>query len=266
MTNRYLSRDDAPIEDKTWEILDSTVLQAAKSVLTGRRMLHVDGPHGLGVKAVALGDPEEGPEPISSRVLPLVLISRSFALGKRDLAAFERDGMLFDTRPVIAAAVECAELEDNLIFRGIEDAEGLLTGEGSQRVQLAPWTETGAAAEAIIKALTTLDGAGFHGPYFLALSPDRYNLLLRRYPTGNFSELEHIRSMGMEGVFKAPALESGGILMASGRHVASIVLGQDLTVGFIGPVGQRLEFSVSESLVPFILQPEGVCLLEDQGL
>ncbi len=262
MKNKYLSRDDAPIEDKTWDILDKTVVEAAKGVLTGRRMLHVDGPHGLGMKAVALGDPEQVSAPITSRVLPLVLISRNFALGKRDLAAFERDGMLFDTRPLIAAAVECAELEDNLVFRGADDAMGLLTGEGSQRVQLTPWTETGAAAEDIIKALTTLDSAGFHGPYCLALSPARYNLLLRRYPTGNFSELEHIKTMAMEGVFKAPALESGGIVLASGRHVASIVLGQDLTVGFIGPVGERLEFSISESLVPFILQPEGICLLE----
>nr|HID14514.1 hypothetical protein [Anaerolineae bacterium] len=52
--------------------------------------------------------------------------------------------------------------------------------------------------------MTILDGAGFHGPYCLALAPDRYNLLLRRYPQGTVSELEHVKTMVTDGVFKAP--------------------------------------------------------------
>ena len=36
--------------------------------------------------------------------------------------------------------------------------------------------------------------------------------------------------------------------MASGRQYAAIVLGEDMTLGYIGPMGENLEFSVSESL------------------
>jgi uncharacterized linocin/CFP29 family protein len=263
MTNKYLSRDDAPIEAGTWEILDRTMLEAAKSTLSGRRILTIEGPYGLGLKAVPLSDLEVESAPVTSPVVPLALISRNFTMAKRDLATFERDGIMLDTRPVAATAIECAKLEDELVFKGTKDAVGLLTARGSNQLKLSPWSEAGMAAEDIIKAVTVLDGSGFHGPYCLALAPGRYNLLLRRYPNGNLSELEHIRMMVTEGVIKVPALDSGGILLASGRQYASVVLGQDMAVGFIGPVGERLEFYISESLTPFIRQVKALCLLKD---
>jgi uncharacterized linocin/CFP29 family protein len=262
MTNKYLSREDAPIEAGTWEILDRTMLEAAKSVLSGRRILHIEGPYGLGLKAVPLRDPEVEAAPVTSPVMPLALINKSFSMAKRDLAAFERDGIMLDTKLVATTAIECATLEDELVFQGTKEA-GLLTAKGCNQLKLSPWGEVGTAAEDIIKAVTALDGSGFHGPYCLALAPSRYNLLLRRYPNGNMSELEHVKTMVTEGVIKAPVMETGGILLASGRQYASIVLGQDMAVGFIGPAGERLEFSISESLTPYIRQPKALCLLKD---
>jgi uncharacterized linocin/CFP29 family protein len=263
MTNKYLSREDAPIEAGTWEILDRIMLEAAKSVLSGRRVLHIEGPYGLGLKAVPLSDPEMTAAPITGPVMPLALISQSFTFGKRDLAAFEKEGVMLDTKPVATTAIECAKLEDELVFKGTKDTAGLMTAKGSNQLKLSPWSEVGTAAADIIKAVTTLDGAGFHGPYTLALAPGRYNLLLRRYPNGNFSELEHVKTMATEGVIKVPALDGGGILLASGRQYASIVLGQDMAVGFIGPAGERLEFSISESLIPYVRQPKALCLLKE---
>jgi uncharacterized linocin/CFP29 family protein len=262
MASKYLSRDDAPIEAASWEILDKVVLEAAKSVLSGRRILDVDGPYGLGLKAVPLSDPEAGAAPVVSPLLPLALISRTFSLAKRDLAAFEKDGMMLNTGPVAAAAIECAGVEDELVFRGIKGAPGLLTAKGASQVKLSLWDQPGAAAEDVIKAVTALDGAGFHGPYCLALAPGRYNMLLRRYPTGNISELEHVKTIATAGVVKAPALDGGGLLLASGRQFASIVLGQDMAIGFIGPAAERLEFSISESLTPYIREPRALCLLK----
>ena len=64
------------------------------------------------------------------------------------------------------------------------------------------------------------------------------------------------------GVHKAPAFEQGGILLASGRQHASIVLGQDMSIGYIGPAGDKIEFSISESLTLRILQPQAICVLK----
>ncbi|MBI2869421.1 MAG: encapsulin [Chloroflexi bacterium] len=66
-----------------------------------------------------------------------------------------------------------------------------------------------------------------------------------------------------EGVFKAPVLARGGLLMASGKAFASVVVGQDMSMGFVGPVGERLEFAISESLAPLIKEPRAVCVLSE---
>jgi uncharacterized linocin/CFP29 family protein len=260
MANKYLAREDAPFGSETWEVLDTTMMEAAKGQLVGRRLLDIEGPFGLGLKLVPLQDVEIEPGLTASEFLPVLLIQRTFALGVRDLISYEREGMALDTSAVAEAAVECARMEDALIFNGMV-LPGLLTAEGSNGLELSSWDETGAAAEDVIKALTILDNAGFYGPYSLALAPSRYNLLFRRYPRGNFSEMEHVKTMVTEGVFKAPILESGGVLLASGRQFASIVLGQDMTIGFIGPTGEEIEFSISESLVPVIRQPKAICVL-----
>jgi len=171
--------------------------------------------------------------------------------------------VVLNTEPVAQAAIECARLEDTLVFKGAQNTAGLLTIKDSNSVELRPWEEIGTAAEDIIKAVTTLDGAGFHGPYCLALTPSRYNLLYRRYPRGNVSELEQVQTMVTEGVFKAPILESGGVLLASGRQFAAIVLGQDMAIGFIGPVEEKLEFSISESLALLVRAPGAICVLKE---
>lgn len=260
MENGYLGREDSPIGEETWKAIDATMTEAAKSLLAGRRLLYVEGPFGLGLKGVPLPDVKSNSGLVTSSFVPLSLIQKSFVMSKRDLAASEREGLPINTAPVAAAALDCASWEDDIIFRGTAGLQGLLTAQGASEIKLTAWKEVGKAADEIIAALTTLDDAGFHGPYSLALSPSRYNLLLRRYPQGE-TELEQIRSM-TNGVFKAPILDSGGVLLASGRQYAAIVLGQDMSVGFIGPVGENLEFSISESLALLIRQPKAICALK----
>jgi uncharacterized linocin/CFP29 family protein len=262
MSNKFLVRQDAPLAEDTWQVLDSTMLEAARSQLAGRRLLHIEGPYGLGLKFVPLRDAEAKSGLIVSEMLPLVFIQKRFALGLRELANYERDGIPLDTAPVADAAIACAHMEDDLIFNGGPGAPGLLKAKGANEVNLSPWTEIGAAAEDTIKAVTTLDGAGFHGPYTMALSSDRYNLLYRRYPQGNQTEMEHLSNIVTDGIYKAPVLQDGGVLLASGRQFATIVLGQDLTVGFVGPGGDHMEFFVSESLALRVRRPQSICVLK----
>lgn len=92
-----------------------------------------------------------------------------------------------------------------------------------------------AVADTIIQALIKLDYDGFHGMYTLASVPNRYKMLFCCYQNGNLTEMEHLYLMATEGIFKAPTLENGGILLASMRHCASIVLGQDMAIGYISP-------------------------------
>jgi uncharacterized linocin/CFP29 family protein len=68
--------------------------------------------------------------------------------------------------------------------------------------------------------VTGLDDAGFHGPYCLALAPALFNLLYRRYPQGDGTELDQVKTIVTDGVFKAPALKNGG---CSSRQEASML-------------------------------------------
>jgi uncharacterized linocin/CFP29 family protein len=238
------------------------MVEAAKGTLAGRRLLGISGPYGLGLKAVPLSDARGRKGFVTSELLPVPLIQVDFCLGKRDIAAYERDRVAFDACAVATAACAAATAEDTLVFQGAPVIAGLLSAKGSQSVKISPWEAVGAAAEEIIKAVTALDDGGFHGPYSMGLAPARYNLLFRRYPQGEGTELDHMKSIVTGGIFKVPVLGDGGVLLASGKQYAEIVLGQDMSVGFIGPAGENLEFSISESLVPVIHTPGAVCVLK----
>ena len=260
MENDYLGRKDAPLSAEVWKLLDATMIEAAKSQLAGRRLISIEGPFGLGLKAIPLSDSEIAEGVTGSPVIPVNLITSSFFLNKRDLAASGKDPIL-DLDPVAVAAIACARKEDGIIFSGILDTPGLLGAEGSSSIALTKWDKTGTAADQVISAVTKLDDAGFHGPYCMGLAPTQYNLLLRRYPQGDGTELDHIRTILGGDVVKAPVLKKGGVLLASGRQFCSLVIGQDMSIGFNGPAGDAYEFSISESLALLIRAPESICVL-----
>lgn len=294
MANKYLGREDAPLSDALWEKLDTAMIEAAKRQLTGRRLLHLEGPYGLGLKAIPMDDldvsmgweeievePAEGKEDeltgeedlleethptevLASGIIPVALLRTSFTLGVRDLANYDRESVGLDLSAVGAAASALARAEDDLVFHGSEilGTDGLLDVPGHLTIKLSTWKKTGEAMEDMIAAVTELDNAGFHGPYALALAPGRYNLLFRRHGAGHHTEMEQLQGMISEGIFKAPVLKDGGVLLASGKHFASIVLGQDMTIGFIGPAGGDIEFTISESLALRVRQPRTICVLE----
>jgi uncharacterized linocin/CFP29 family protein len=260
MENDYLGRKEAPISAETWKLLDATMIEAAKSQLAGRRLISIEGPFGFGLKVIPLSDSEIADGVTASPVIPVNLVTSSFFLNKRDLAASGKDPVL-DLDPVAVAAIDCARKEDGIIFSGILDTPGLLGAEGSSSITLTKWDKIGTAADQVISAVTKLDDAGFHGPYCMGLAPTQYNLLLRRYPQGEGTELDHIRTILGGDVIKAPVLKKGGVLLASGRQFCSLVIGQDMTIGFNGPAGDAFEFSISESLALLIRAPESICVL-----
>jgi uncharacterized linocin/CFP29 family protein len=243
--------------------MDSTMISAAKSFLTGRKILLMEGPFGFGLKAIPLQDCMGDGGVITNCVLPLSLIQTTFLLSRRDVAAYERDGLYLNTETVACAALDLARLEDAIIFQGSTGNNGLMTLEGPGVFTLSSWNAIGKAADDVIKAITALDEAGFHGPYIMALNPARYNLLFRRYPQGG-TELEHIKEMVTEGIFKAPIIDSGGVILAVGRPYCSLVLGQDMQVGYIGPVEENLEFSISESLALMVREPCSISVLKEK--
>jgi len=270
MSEKYLHRQEAPFGDEVWEGIDKTVVGAAKSKLSGRSILQIDGPYGVGLKTLASEDVQveekvvEGVCLCASCPAPIAMIQSSFTLGVRDIASYEQSKVPLELGAAARAAISCALQEDELIFNGskVLKLEGLLNSKKSQSLKLGGWDEIGRAAKDIISAVTILDGAGFGGPYVLALSPKLYNLLFRIYPQGNATETEHIRQIASEGIIKSAAISEGGLVLNTGRQFASIVLGQDLMTGYVGLCGCSYEFNVIETVTLRLVRPEAICVLK----
>jgi uncharacterized linocin/CFP29 family protein len=268
MSEKYLNRADAPFSDKTWEIIDQTVIAAAKSQLSGRKLLHTQGPYGIGMKTLPTGDKKiegsGGAKMMAPCMTPLTIVYSEFSLAVRDIAGFEQSCLPIDLSGAARAAMECARQEDNIIFNGSQTIgfKGLMNIDGNSPFKIKPWDSAGAAADDIINAVTMMDRFGFHGPYSLALSADLYNNLLRLYPQGVQTEIEHIRQIVTDGIIKTSAIGSGGILISSGEQFANIVLGQDMMSSFIGPAAGEYQLMVSESIAINILEPKAVCVLQ----
>jgi uncharacterized linocin/CFP29 family protein len=258
MVTDFLSRDDAPIGAELWALLDDIMVREARGQLSVRRLLEIEGPYGFGLKSVPLDDGEEVDGVITSSCLPLALLTSSFVLGKRDLAAYEYSGVFPNLNKLAEAAREAARKEDDLLLNGGAGAQGLMDYPGVGKNGLGDWSTTGTAAADLIEAVTALDEAGFHGPYVLGLSPRRYNQLF--YSETCWTAYQLISQI-VESIVKLPGLKEGGVLVAEGRQYASIIVGQDLSLGFIGPTRDGLEFSLSESLALLVREPRAIHVL-----
>ena len=269
----YLPREDAPFGAGVWDLIDGAVIGAAKSQLAGRRVLELVGPLGLGVQVIPRGEQcaetevrfrDTAAGMTVPQSLPLPMLHAEFALSIRAIAATEETKAPLDLAPAVMAAIACARLEDELVFQGngALGIEGLLSSPESARVKLGDWAKLGTAADDLIKAVSALDAAGFPGPYTAALAPGLYNALLRAYPQTDMTQMEHAKQIITDGLVKAPALASGGVVLATGAQFAAIVLGQDMAITYVGPTATTYEFVVVESLTPRIMVPEAICVLE----
>lgn len=266
MTNQFLGREGAPFGADIWEKLDATLVGVVQAELSGRRLLEVKGPFGLGLKSLPLPDEALGDGMFVSASLPLTLIHKTFSLAARDLAAFGREPVAMSLGPLVEAAFAVARAEDALIFQGTARSRGLLNVDGATRVALTSWEQVGSAQADLITAVTALDQAGFHGPYALVLASQRYNQLLRPLETGRVNELDLAKQIAGAGIIKTSALSDGGILLASGSQYSHLVLGQDMSLGFLGPEEDgRLAFSISESLALRVTVPSAICVLGAVG-
>jgi uncharacterized linocin/CFP29 family protein len=269
MAEYYLNRSDAPFGDSVWEQIDNTVVEAAKSQLSGRRLLHTIGPYGTGLKTLPFRDTPisgtmvEGVTVESSCLIPVVTIHSEFSLSVRDVAAFEQSGTPFDLDGAIQAALACARQEEHVIYNGLQavNTVGLLNIPGTKSVKLRSWSNVGDAVDDVIAAVTLLDSGGFTGPYALALNPGSYNHLFHRYQYGDMTELDHVRQIVTDNIVKAPAMPGGGVLVDTSGPFANIVLGQDLMTSFIGPSAAHYEFSIIESIALWVRVPGAICIL-----
>jgi uncharacterized linocin/CFP29 family protein len=261
-----LNRDHAPFPAHIWEMIDQAAANVARDRLTGRRFLDLEGPFGLGLTVIEIGNDDycrqPGPEEagqILGRAMQVPMIRKSFRISIRRVAAHLDNGQPLDLSPAQDAAEAVADREEELIYTGQPafGVYGLLTIEGRQQVEGGDWSQPGVALDNVLQAATRLDEAGFHGPYALALAPALYNNLFRLFPGTDVIGLEHLRRLATAGIYKAPI--DGGALVDT--RVGVLVLGQDFSAGYSSQDGVHYYLYISESIVLRIDEPKAICVI-----
>jgi uncharacterized linocin/CFP29 family protein len=246
--------------------MEEAAIEAARDVLSGRRIIDVEGPYGIGLTTVEVGNDDDcrGPaaneaSAVVSRALSVPMIYRRFAISKRRIAAFRDMRQPLNLKAVADAAQAVAVREEEFIYRGQPDfhVDGLLTTTGRQSIKAGNWDNVDEVLSDVLNAVNVLDGRGYRGPYGLALAPELYNNLFRRYPGSELLQIEHLKRLCTRGIVKAGI--DGCVLVA--REVGSIVLGQDLQISYLSSDAAHEQFSISESLILKIEAPDAICTI-----
>lgn len=262
----YLNRGQAPFSASIWQMIDEAAVAAARDRLTGRRFLDVEGPFGVGLLTIEVGNDEFCRQPsqeeagaILGRALSVPMLRRSFRLSIRRVAAHLENGQPLDVAAIQDAAEAIADREEEFIYQGQSDfgLPGLLTSEGRHHQDGGDWADINRALEDVLAAVTRLDDAGYRGPYALALSPSLYNGLFRLYPGTDILQLEHLRRLCTKGIYKAP-IEGGALV---DPRVGVLIIGQDLRAGYEAQDGVHYQLYLTESAVLRIDDPRAICTI-----
>lgn len=246
--------------------LEAAIVAAAREILTGRRIIDVEGPYGVGLTTVEVGNDDlcREPEPkeasaVVSRALSVPMIYRRFTISKRRIVACQEMGQPLNLKAAEDAAQAVAAREEEFIYYGQADFQlgGLLTVEGRRNVKAGNWENVDEVLNDVLAAVNELDSRGYRGPYGLALAPELYNNLFRRYAGSDLLQIEHLKRLCTRGIVKA-AIE-GCVLIA--RDVGSIILGQDMEVAHLASDAAHENFAVNESLVLKIEAPDAICTI-----
>jgi len=263
----YMNRANSGFTDEMWERIDGAATEAARDILTARRFLDVEGPFGAGLTSVEVGSEsyarpaeEARAAVVASRAIGVAMLQQVFELSIRRVEGHLRMGLPLDLQPVEDAAEAIAWREEELIYHGIpeQSLSGLMNARDRSTIGMGEWDRVEQALDDVIAAVDRLDGSGFRGPYALALSPNRYNKLFRRYEGSDMLQLDHLSRLCEAGVYKAPI--EGAVVVDP--RVGRIDIGQDLRVGYSSNDGIHFRLFASESLVLRLDDPGAICTLE----
>jgi uncharacterized linocin/CFP29 family protein len=263
-----LRRDAAPLSDRVWKEIDHAVGQAARHVLTARRIATFDGPHGWDqLVASRLGtmtacQTREGKATVCRpEVVLLAEIRAEFSLPWPAIELFERGAPSLDTRAAEDAAREVALAEDRLAFYGEPLGRGFLTTSDSPRLRAGQWNAPGRMITDILKAVETLDTRGISGPYEAVLSPARYFEYLQAEGDHGYPAPRQLKEV-VAAVHRSAVIHDAGAVFSVRGGDFMLTVGGDLGVGYRLHDRDAVHLFCVETVAAQAVTPEAVCLLD----
>jgi len=269
----YLSRTSSPVTEELWQLIDEATVRTARSVLTGRRVLTMTGPLGIGTGSVPVDDQDQKAETASDgfivtrgrRMVELPTLYEDFTLYAKDLAQSEKAGYPADLSAVMAAAQAMALKEDRLIFLGNAKLgyDGLLSVPNANRLAKGDWAEGENAFTDVAAGIETLVSKGVYGAYTLVVSPTLYMQMQRRQQALGMMEIERVSKLVEGRLFRSPVLgKHQAVLVSAQPQNMDLVVGQDLAAAYLEQRDLNHVFRLTETVLPRIRRQQAVAVFD----
>lgn len=257
MTN--LRRELAPITDAAWEEIDDQARSFFRPLLTARKFLDVDGPHGFEYAAVSRGrlmvPPGQKPETVAygvHQVQPLVEVRAPFSLDIWELDNIVRGAKDIDFAPMENAARVLAKFEEDAIYRGFEHSSIHGLEEKTAHDAIPYNGEINAFMSSVTDGINTLRDAMVEGPYTLVVTPAVWSELSSCVEG---RPLKHHLEYLIEGpIITGPYVEKSFLVSTRGGDL-ELTIGQDISIGYHSHDTETVNLYFTESLTFSIHDP-----------
>lgn len=269
----YLSREGSPIHEGIWEQIDTAVVKTARSILTGRRFLHIFGPLGAGAGSINIDDADTVDEVSKDgfitmkgrKYLEIPTIYDDFTLFGKEFESSRKTGYPLDLSKAMESAQACALKEDRLIFFGNEERgyDGLLSVPGTNKIKRKDWATGENAFSDIASAIEVLTSNAIYGTYALCVSPDLYMQMQRLQEGTGLLEIDRVSKLLDGRVFKTPVLGKGkAVLVCSEPRYMDLVIGQDISTAYLEQKDLNHSFRILESILLRIKKKQAIVIFE----
>lgn len=262
-----LHRTLAPLSSGAWTRLETEARDALSVYLAARKLVSFSGPSGWATASVTTGrvrDVDALGDGVSAKVRvvqPLVELRVPFTLSRRELETIERGNPKPDLDPMIDAARRIALAEDRLVFDGSAGAG--ITGivEGTSQTPVSLDSDYLKYPESVATAVQQLRDAGVGGPYGIALGPRCFKGLMTTVTAGGYPVYNHVREL-LDGPLVHARAVNGAVVMAMGDGAFELVVGRDISIGYLSHDADTVTLYLEESLTFRAAEPDAAVWLK----
>jgi uncharacterized linocin/CFP29 family protein len=258
----HLLREQAPISESGWKLLDSEATARLTPGLAARKLVDFAGPHGWRHSATNLGrtqklsdQPVKGISARQRRVLGLVELRARFSVERSELEAAERGAEDVDLEKLDEAAQLIAAAENTAVFHGWSAAGVAGVIETSTHKKIALGEDCELYTRHVAKAVDALRAVGIEGPYGLALGPEVHTHVLETSEHGGYPLLEHLGKILDGPIVWAPAVRGAAVLSLRGGDFL-FDSGQDISIGYENHDTETVDLYLEESFSFRVATPE----------